>query len=376
VALKAFKFRFYPTNEQALLLAKTFGCTRFVYNNTLAWRTKAYKEDGEAISNSQAEKRIVSLKEEFPFLTEVSSIVFQQCLRDQATAYTNFFKGRARYPNFKKKDSRQSFRLTKAGFSLKKGELFIAKSKEPLSIKWSRELTSAPSSSTVSRDRAGRYFVSMLCEFESKSLPISAKQIGIDLGLTDLVIPSRGRKFENPKYTKKYENKLAYLQRKLAKKKKGSMNRAKAKHKVARLHAKIADSRSDYLHKVTRQLVNENQVICLETLAVKNMIKLPTLSKHIADASWGELAHQLAYKGDWAGRSVVEIDRWFPSTKLCSTKRCDFKHDSLDLSVRHWICPTCGTNHDRDINAARNILAAGLAVLACGATESGVKKAA
>ncbi|MEJ6080774.1 transposase [Vibrio sp. 1-Bac 57] len=374
MARKAYKFRFYPTPEQALLLAKSFGCKRFVWNNTLAWRNKAYKDDGESISQSQAEKRLVILKEEFPFLEEISSVLFQQALRDQAQGFKNFFEGRAQYPQFKKRNRRQSFRLTKAAFRLKEDELYIAKSKEPLNVVWSRALPSAPTSITISKDCAGRYFVSLLCEFEPKFKPISAKLTGFDLGLTHLLIDSDGNKYDNPRYTLKYQVKLAYLQRKYAKKKKGSMNREKFRLKIARLHAKIADCRTDNLHQLSTQLVNENQVICVESLAVKNMVKNRKLAKHIADASWGEFTRQLVYKGDWLGRSVIEIDQWLPSSKACSTTGCDFNHKKLPLNARHWTCPVCGAVHDRDVNAAINIKAAGLAVLACGVTGSGIRR--
>ncbi|WP_422491210.1 RNA-guided endonuclease InsQ/TnpB family protein, partial [Endozoicomonas sp. ALE010] len=240
---RAFKERFYPTPEQEALLAQSFGCGRFVYNNTLRFRTDAYYKNGQSISHSKAEKRLVSLKTEFPFLADVSSVILQQTLRDQQEAFKNFWAGRAKYPKFKKRHSRQSIRLTKAAFSMKKGQLFIAKSKEPLNIRWSRELCSEPSSITISKDRAGRYFVSMLCEFEAKPMSISNKTVGIDLGLTDLFITSDGKKSGNPRHTRRYEQRLAYLQRQLAKKQKGSNNRAKARLKVARVHAKIADCR-------------------------------------------------------------------------------------------------------------------------------------
>lgn len=367
---RAYKYRFYPTPEQAKLLAQSFGCARFVYNNTLRHRTDAFYNEGTSVSHSQAEKRLVSLKKEFPFLADVSSVILQQALRDQQEAFKNFWAGRAKYPNFKKKHSKQGIRLTKAAFNVKNGQLFIAKSKEPLAIKWSRGLPSEPSSLTISKDRAGRYFVSMLCEFESKPMPVTAKTVGIDLGLTDLFITSDGKKFGNPRHTKRYEQKLAYLQRKLAKKQKGSSNRAKARLKVARLHAKIADCRMDATHKASRTLINENQVVCVENLAVKNMIKNPKLAKHIADANWGEFVRQLKYKAEWADRAVAEIDRFFPSSKRCSS--CGFVHESLPLSIREWDCPECKTHHDRDINAAKNIKTAGLAGLACGASGTGI----
>ena len=356
---RAYKERFYPTPEQALLLAQSFGCARFVYNNTLKFRTDAYYNDGKSISHSMAEKRLVSLKAEFPFLSDISSVILQQTIRDQQTAFKNFWEGRAKYPKFKKKDARQSIRLTKAAFSTKNGQLYIAKSKTPLNIRWSRPLASEPSSITISKDRAGRYFVSMLCEFEAKPMPISKKTVGIDLGLTDLFITSDGKKSGNPRHTKRYEAKLAYLQRKLAKKTEGSKNREKLRLKIARLHAKIADCRMDATHKASRTLINENQVVCVETLTVKNMMKNPKLAKHIADANWGEFVRQLKYKSEWADRTVVEIDRFFPSSKRCHA--CGFVNESLPLSIREWDCPECKAHHDRDINAAKNIKTAGLA---------------
>ena len=367
---RAYKERFYPTQEQESLLAQSFGCARFVYNNTLRFRTDAYYKEGKSVSHSKAEKRLVSLKSEFPFLAEVSSVILQQTLRDQQEAFKNFWASRTKYPKLKKKHARQSIRLTKAAFTVKEGQLFIAKSKEPLNIRWSRELPSEPSSITISKDCAGRYFVSMLCKFDAKPMPISNKTVGIDLGLNDLFITSDGEKSGNPRHTKRYEKQLAYLQRKLAKKQKGSSNRAKARLKVARLHAKIADCRMDATHKASRKLINENQVVVCENLAVKNMIRNPKLAKHVADANWGEFIRQLQYKAEWSNRTVVEVDRFFPSSKRCSS--CGFVHETMPLSVREWVCPECKTHHDRDINAAINIKTAGLAGLACGATGTGM----
>lgn len=370
---RAFKYRFYPTPEQAALLAQTFGCVRFVYNSILKWRTDAFYEDGKSINYNAASAKLTALKKEFDWLGDVSSVPLQQSLRHQQTAFKNFFEGRAKYPTFKKKNRRQSATYASSAFQYREGQLFIAKSKDPLAIRWSQALPCAPSTITISKDRADRYFVSCLCEVETKTLPVVAKTTGVDLGLKDLFITSDGFKSGNPKYTKKYAAKLAYLQRQLAKKAKGSRNRAKARLRVARLHAKIADCRMDATHKATRRLINENQVVCVESLAVKNMIQHPTLAKAIADANWGEFVRQLLYKGEWAGRSVVQIDRWFPSSKRCPTRGCGYINDKLPLSVRSWNCPSCGISHDRDIAAAINIKAAGLAVLASGATGSGAR---
>lgn len=362
----AIKQRFYPTDEQVKLLTKTFGCVRFVYNSILGWRTEAYYNDGININYNQTSAKLTELKKDLSllWLKNVSSVALQQALRNQQNAFKNFWENKSKYPKFKSKNDKQSFTLVGSAFKYNDGKLYIAKSKQPLDIRWSRELPSYPSSITISKDKAGRYFVSMLCRFESKPMPVTAKTVGIDLGLNNLFITDSGEKVDNPSHTKRYENKLAYLQRKLAKKKKGSKNRDKAHQKVARLHAKIADSRLDNLHKLSRKLINENQVVCVESLAVKNMIRNPKLAKHIADASWGEFVRQLKYKAEWAGRTIAEIDRFFPSSKRCSTQGCGFVHESMPLDVREWTCTKCGTVHDRDINAAKNIKTVGLAGLA------------
>ncbi|WP_299230867.1 RNA-guided endonuclease TnpB family protein [uncultured Halomonas sp.] len=368
---RAYKERLYPTPEQAVLLTHSFGCVRFVWNNTLAYRSEAYQQRGESISHSTAEKRLVALKAEYPWLKDVSSVILQQALRDQKAAFDNFFnpKLKARYPRFKRKDGRQSIRLTKAAFRYRDGEITIAKTTTPLPIRWSRPLPSAPSSVTISRDRAGRYFISCLCEFTPDVLPVTPKMTGIDLGLTDLFITSEGMKSGNPRHLKRHEAKLAYLQRRLAKKQKGSRNRNKLRQKVARLHAKIADCRRDAIHKATRTLVNENQVLCVESLNITGMLKNHSLAKAISDAGWGEFVGQLEYKAEWAGRQVVKVSQWLPSSKMCHG--CGHKVEKLPLSRRHWHCDGCGRAIDRDINAARNIRTAGLAGLACGATGAG-----
>lgn len=368
---RAYKERFYPTPEQVVLLAQSFGCARFVWNNTLAFRTEAYQQHGESVSHSAAEKRLVALKVAYPWLADVSSVILQQTLRDQKAAFDNFFnpKLKARYPRFKRKDGRQSIRLTKAAFRYRDGEITIAKAKTRLPIRWSRPLPSEPTSITISRDRAGRYFISCLCDFSPEALPVRPKTVGIDLGLSDLFITSEGVKSGNPRHLKRYEAKLAYLQRRLAKKQKGSANRNKLRQKAARLHAKIVDCRRDALHKATRTLINENQVLCIESLNITGMVKNRHLAKAISDAGWGEFVRQLEYKAEWAGRQVVKVSQWFPSSKLCHG--CGHKVEKLPLWQRHWHCKGCGEPIDRDINAANNIRTAGLAGLACGATGAG-----
>ena len=368
---RAYRFRFYPDQQQEKLLARTFGCVRFVYNSILRYRTDAYHQAQIKVNYSGANAKLTEIKQlpEFAFLNAVSSVPLQQCLRNQQTAFKNFFAGRAKYPTFKSKKHRQSAEFTYRAFTFKGGELKLAKCDKPLAIKWSRQFSSDPTTVTVSKDQAGRYFVSCLCEFEPTLLPVTDKKVGIDVGIKDLFVTSDGFKSGNPRYTAKYAAKLAKYQRRLAKKKPGSQNRLKAKVKVARIHAKISDGRLDSLHKLSRKLINENQVVCAENLAVKNMIKNPKLAKAITDASWGEFTRQLEYKANWAGRTYVEIGRFFPSSKRCSC--CGFVKDKLLLDVRSWECPECGTTHDRDLNAARNVLAAGLAVLAFGENVSG-----
>ena len=363
---RAWKYRFYPTSEQVELLTQTFGCVRFVYNSILRWRTDAFYDNKEKVTYTKASARLTIMKEstELSWLNDVSSVPLQQALRHQQSAFAHFFAGRAKYPTFKSKHHRQSATFMNTAFKYRDGKLYMAKNKDPLAIRWSRGLPSTPSSVTISKDVSGRYFVSCLCEFESKPLPVSAKTVGIDIGLKDLFVTDTGLKTGNPRHTVKYAKRLALLQRRLSKKKKGSSNRAKAKLKVAKLHAKIADCRIDNLHKLSRRLINENQVVCVESLKVKNMIRNPKLSRAIADASWGEFTRQLEYKADWYGRTLVAIDRFFPSSKRCNS--CGYTLSKLALNTRSWVCPECNTEHDRDINAAKNIKAAGLAVLALG----------
>jgi putative transposase len=369
---RAYKYRFYPTPEQEQLLARTFGCVRFVYNSVLRYRTDAFYERKEKVGYVAANAYLTALKKapEVAFLNEVSSVPLQQCLRHQQTAFKNFFEGRTKYPAFKSKRHRQSAEFTRSAFKYRDGQLLLAKCKEPLAIRWSREMPSEPTTVTVSKDSAGRYFISCLCEFEPETLPVSPKMVGIDLGLKDLFVTSDGHRIGNPRHTTKYAAKLAKAQRALSKKTLDSKNRAKARQKVARVHAKISDCRMDRLHKLSRQIVNENQVICVESLKVKNMLRNPSLAKSISDAGWGEFVRQLEYKAEWAGRQVSAIDQWHPSSKRCSC--CGHVVPEMPLQVRAWTCPECAVEHDRDVNAAINIKAAGLAVLALGENVSGM----
>lgn len=350
-----------------MILAKTFGCARFAYNYMLRQRTDAWFQRQEKVGYHETSAMLTALKKqpEFAWLNEVSSVPVQQSLRHLQTAFGNFFARRNKYPTFKKKDGAQSAEYTTSAFKWDGKTLSIAKN-GALNIRFSRTIPKAAivTTVTVSKDTAGRYFVSMLCTDQVQAKTPVESKVGIDLGLSHFAILSTGEKIAAPNTFRKNEEKLAKLQRRLAKKTKGSANRKKAKLKVAKLHAKIADSRKDFLHKLSTRLVNENQVIAIETLAVSNMQKNHSLAKSIADASWSEFVRQLEYKSMWYGRELVGIDRWYPSSKRCSD--CGHTVKSMPLNVREWTCQECGTIHDRDINAARNVLAAGLAVSALG----------
>jgi putative transposase len=363
---RAYRFRFYPTPEQELILARTFGCARFAYNYMLRLRTDAWMQRQERIGYHETSATLTALKKqpEYAWLNEVSSVPVQQALRHLQTAFNNFFAKRARYPRFKRKDGPQSAEYTTSAFKWDGKSLKLAKMSEPLAVRWSRQIPKAAkvTTVTVSKDSAGRYFVSLICDDVVAKKPAVDGKIGIDLGLTHFAILSTGEKVAAPNTFRKYEKKLAKLQRRLAKKTKGSNRREKAKLKVARLHAKIADARRDFLHKLSTRLINENQVIAIESLSVSNMQKNRRLAKPISDASWSEFVRQLEYKARWYGRELIGIDRWYPSSKRCSD--CGYTMPKMPLSVREWVCPECGSIHDRDINAARNVLAAGLAVSA------------
>jgi putative transposase len=304
--------------------------------------------------------------EELAFLTEVSSVPLQQSLRHLQTAFGNFFAKRAKYPRCKsRKKSRTSAEYTRSGFTWRDGHLTLAKMAEPLDIRWSRPLPkgAVPTTVTVSRDSAGRWFVSLLCDDTIAPAPATANVVGIDAGITSLVTLSTGEKIANPKHERRDRARLAKAQRELSRKAKGSANREKARHRVAKVHARIADRRRDFLHKLTSRIVHENQVVVIEDLTVRNLLKNSKLARAISDAAWTELRSMLEYKCAWYGRELVVIDRWFPSSKLCGS--CGTVAAKMPLNVREWTCD-CGTVHDRDVNAARNILAAGLAVSACG----------
>ncbi len=366
---RAYQYRVYPTDEQKHLLARTFGCARFVYNWALRLRTDAYYKENKRIGYHETSALLTQLKqqEEYAWLTEVSSVPTQQALRHLDKAFRNFFEGRAKYPMFKKRRNQQSAEYTTSAFKWDGTSLTLAKMTEPLDIRWSRPLPDGakPGTVTLTKDRANRYFVSILVEEDIKQLDPVEQSVGADLGLKEFVILSTGEVVGNPKFFHKDEKQLAKAQRRHAKKRKGSKNRAKARVKVAKIHARIADRRRDFLHQLSTRLIRENQTICVESLAVKNMVKNQSLAKAISDVGWSEFVSQLEYKAAWYGRTLVKIDKWYPSSKRCFD--CGHVLDSLSLDIRVWTCPECGVVHDRDLNAARNIHAVGLTVFeACG----------
>lgn len=370
---RVFRYRFYPTEAQALELSRTFGCVRKVYNLALQERVEAWTQRGERIGYDATSALLTAWKrtEELAFLNEVSAVPLQQTLRHLQTAFVHFFAKRARHPRFKsRKKSRAGAEYTRSAFRWRDGALTLAKMAEPLDIRWSRPLPedAFPSTVSVSQDRAGRWFVSLLCEDPGVTpLPAVDSTVGIDVGIDHLLALSTGEKIGNPQHERRDRIALARAQRTLCRKQKGSANRGRARVKVARVHARIADRRSDFLHKVTTRLVRETQTLVIEDLPVSNMVRNRNLARAISDAGWRQFRQLLEYKAGWYGRQVIVIDRWFPSSKLCSV--CGALVAALPLHVRTWTCG-CGTTHDRDVNAARNVLAAGLAASVCGAGVS------
>jgi putative transposase len=368
VVKRAYKYRFYPTPEQAGQFTRTFGCVRYVYNRALAERSRAWTQEQRRISYAESDKMLTGWKRdaETMWLTEPSKGPLQAALRNLQGAFDKFWRKQTGYPQFKKKGrSKDSATYFANCFTYRNGQIKLAKQAEPLNIRWSRPLpeSAQPSQVTVSRDSAGLYHISILVEDTITEHTPTDAMLGVDAGITSLYTLSTGEKISNPRHEKKDRARLARAQRVLARKQKGSANRAKARLKVARVHARIADRRRDHLHKLSTRLVRENQVIAIEDLSVRNMVRNRSLARAISDASWSRFRSMLEYKADWYGRSVVAVDRFYPSSKTCSS--CGRINDSMPLQVRHWAC-RCGAIHDRDVNAAKNIQAAGLAVLACG----------
>ncbi|MFI5720927.1 RNA-guided endonuclease InsQ/TnpB family protein [Nocardia sp. NPDC051750] len=368
VVKRAYKYRFYPTIEQEQQLSRTFGCVRYVYNRALAERSRAWTQEQRRVTYVDTAKALTSWKQDagMEWLGEVSNVPLQQSLRHLQGAFDKFWRKQTAYPKFKKRGrSKDSATFMNNAFSYRDGRIKLAKQSEPLVIHWSRPLPEGaiPSQVTVSRDSAGRYHISILVEDTIVEHAPTDITLGVDAGITSLYTFSTGEKVSNPRHEKKDYARLAKAQRALAKKQKGSKNRAEARVKVARVHARIADRRRDHLHKLSTRLVRENQVIAIEDLSVRNMVRNRSLARAISDASWSAFRGMVEYKADWYGRTVVAVDRFYPSSKTCSV--CGRINDSMPLHIRDWQCP-CGAVHDRDVNAAKSIQAAGLAVLACG----------
>lgn len=370
----AFQCRAYPDEAQQAMLNRTFGCVRVVWNRTLAARQARWRGQRKGTSYAQADRALTAIKRdrELAFLNEVSAVPLQQALRHQEKAFSAFFAKRARYPRFKSRVGRQSATYTRAAFRMKNGELYLAKIAAPLRYTWTRPGTDSatldPASVTVARDSAGRWFVTFHVDMsDAEPLPVTGRAVGVDVGLNDLAVLSTGEKIGHPKDWERHQRQLKRYQRRLARCRKGSNNRAKARVKVARVHARIADARRDFLHKSSTSLIRRFDLIAVEDLNISGMVRNRRLARAISCTGWGEYRRMLEYKAEWYGRQVAVIDRWYPSSKTCSV--CGYLLVSLSLQARQWTCQACGARHDRDVNAATNILAAGLAVTACGGTE-------
>ena len=365
--LKAYKYRLYPNKQQEEQIQKTFGCCRFVYNQMLAYRKEIYEKEKRSLSKIDCNNYCNrELKKEYEWLKEVDKCSLTNAIYNMDSAYQKFFKEHAGYPKFKsKRNNKKSY---KTNFTNNNIEVSFKNNKIKLpKLKWveakiHRKFDGQIKSATISQVPSGRYFVSVLVETEHSPIESTGCVVGIDLGIKDLLITSNGEKFDNIRTTKKYEDKLAKEQRKLSQKEKGSKNWNKQRIKVTRIHEKIHNTRIDNLHKISHKLISENQVIVSEDLAVSNMVKNHNLAKAILDCGWYELTRQLSYKSEWNHRQYIKIGRFVPSSQTCNN--CGYVNaETKDLSIRRWICPQCGAIHDRDVNAAINILNEGLRIL-------------
>lgn len=372
-----YEFRIYPTKEQEIVFAKHFGSTRFIYNYFLDIRNKHYLNTNETqkrtLNYFDNSRELTQLKKqkEYEWLKEINSQSLQFSLKCLETSFQRFYRKVSKFPKFHSKNNKQSFHIPQR-FLIEDNKLWIPKLKTPIKINLHREIEGKQLSITIKKTPTNKYFVSICVEKKIKELKPIKSQIGIDLGLKDFIIDSNGGKIDNPKFYRKKEKILKYEQRQLSKKKKGSNNREKQRIIVAKQHEKIGNKRKDFLHKISSKLINENQIICLETLSVKNMIKNHKLAKSISDASWGTFISMLQYKANYYGRIISKIDRFYPSSKLCHD--CGYINDSLKLKDREWVCKSCNSVHDRDINASRNILRQGLNLVAGLGTKSVEKR--
>ena len=374
---KAVKVQIYPRESDKELLAKHFGVRRFIFNKFLEIRQKEYLENKVSIGYNACSALVTEMKKqpEYEWLNEVNSQSIQAALKDLDGAYDRFFRKISKFPKFKSKhNSRQSFKVPQfAKIDWEAKTLKIPKFKTPFKFrgKYSGELIKI-NSVTISKNASGKYFASIQGEFEIPEKESTGEIIGVDLGIKSLLIDSNGTEIKNERFLKKVLKKIKYEQRQLSKKKKGSNSRNKQRKVLAKQYQKVTDQRNNYLHQVSTKLINDNQVIVLEDLAVKNMVKNHKLAQAISDVSWGRLVSMLKYKAMWYNRQVIQIDRFYPSSKTCSN--CYHVIPSMDLSIREWVCPSCETHHDRDVNAAKNILRQGLNIMSGLGTKSDVKQ--
>ncbi|WP_245927441.1 IS200/IS605 family element RNA-guided endonuclease TnpB [Aphanothece hegewaldii] len=354
MANKAYKFRLYPNQEQQAFLQKCFGCSRFVYNHFLRVTTDVYAEYKKHFRYKEWANLLVQLKKEFNWLSEVNSQSLQQTLKDLESAFTRFLKKLGKFPRFKRKSNRQSFRVPQH-FSITEDNKLKLPKMDAISMVIHREVEGTVKSVTISKTPSGKYFASILTEQDIPKVPLNGGKIGLDLGLKDFCITSKPEKFKNAKYFQKSLRRLKIRQRRLSRKEKGSNNRNKARLAVAKVHEKVANQRLDYQHKISLKLTHENQVISCEDLNIKGMVKNRKLAKQISDVAWGQFLNLLEYKGELYGCDIYRVDRFFPSSKRCSN--CGYIKEDLTLKDREWSCPECKAHHDRDVNACHNLLA-------------------